>query len=236
MTVVVSDQPQPSAGKELTNGCHWIGNGGCRILDGYQAHELDDLAASSSPAAPVLLEPPLRSSTRRKVEPFDAAWNNFRLVTGLSGVLLIVFASSAAYWGTCRTPSYMDDRLVGFIVCNLLIMAFRAGVASFSLLPSVRCLRLSFWLPSTLPFQIATGRWPLPSLSASTPSPCSLPGSRASSCQRDSVGAAYVLPILAAIASASGCTALCPRAPEASGARNVRLQRLDARGSRHGLG
>jgi len=83
------------------------------------------LAAASLSSSARLLEPPIWVFNPPGVEPFDAAWNNFRLISSLSGVLLIVFLLVGGLLGDLygRRRVWMIG-LAGFIVSNLLIMAF----------------------------------------------------------------------------------------------------------------
>ena len=85
------------------------------------------LAVSALANSARLLEPPFWVFNPPGVEPFGAAWNNYRLFTSLSGVLLIVFLLIGGLLGDLygRRRVWMVG-LGGFIVCNLLVMAFPA--------------------------------------------------------------------------------------------------------------
>lgn len=166
------------------------------------------LAASSLSSSARLLEPPLWVFNPPGVEPFDAAWNNFRLVTSLSGVLLIVFLLVGGLLGDLygRRRIWMIG-LVGFIVCNLLIMAFPGlawrivlqfcALAFGSLFAPLILATLNLTFPDrsrTLAFAIFV------SVNAIALQLAWLQGQFLSA--RFGWRAAYVLPILAAIASA----------------------------------
>ncbi len=200
------------------------------------------LAASSLSSSARLLEPPLWVFNPPGVEPFDAAWNNFRLVTSLSGVLLIVFLLVGGLLGDLygRRRIWMIG-LVGFIVCNLLIMAFpglawrivlqfcalafgslfaplilatlnltfpdRSRTLAFAIFVSVNAIALQLaWLQGQFLSAIRLAR-----------------GLRSPDLGGHRLGRLGV----------PRCARNALRRPAAL--RNVRLQRLDARGSRHGL-
>lgn len=70
-----------------------------------------------------LLEPPLWVFYPPGVQPFDASWNNFRILASLNGVLLLAFLLFGGVLGDLRGRRRLWlIGLAGFVVSNLLLM------------------------------------------------------------------------------------------------------------------
>lgn len=72
-----------------------------------------------------LLEPPIWVFDPPGVQPFDAAWNDYRLIASVSGILLVVFLLVGGVLGDLygRRRVWLVG-LVGFVASNLLLMVW----------------------------------------------------------------------------------------------------------------
>lgn len=113
LAIRVPEEPAPSLHRAAST----------RLKDISQEMPWSILVACCLASSAVLLHPPLWVFDPPGVQPFDAAWADFRLISSVSGVLLICFLLVGGVLGDLygRRRIWLIG-LVGFVASNLLIM------------------------------------------------------------------------------------------------------------------